>query len=268
MSAATMPPTTGWEPDAPIEDTFLRRYVFSHDAWFASVANAAGGRTARQPSWSGADIGRPAGFFNSATLLQPLPGTAADATLDAIEAWFDTRAFFVWSAWPTPDLTARGWQLVGHPPLLLRPPGGRLPKPDPRLRVERVVDAGGLRDWERVIAYGFPLEDLQGRSRMLVGKQLLDDPRVGIWVGYDDDQPVTTGSLFTDAGVAQFALAATLPAARRRGYWFTMMGARLQAAGDAPAAALFSDSSRPGAEALGFMPIVRFTCWHRPTAER
>jgi hypothetical protein len=27
---------------------------------------------------------------------------------------------------------------------------------------------------------------------------------------------------------------------------------------------VFSDMSRPGAEALGFLPITRFTLWHRP----
>jgi hypothetical protein len=260
--------TTGWEPDLPVEDSVLRRYLFGHVAWFETVASAAGGRTARHASWSGTDVGRPAGFFNSATLLQPRLATAAEQTLDAIEEWYGSRAFFLWSAWPTPDLRARGWQLVGHPPLLLRPAGGRLPPADPRLRVERVVDAAGLRDWERVIAYGFPIDDLQGRSRQLVGDQLLDDPRIGIWVGYEDDQPVTTGTLFTDAGVAQFALAATVPGARRRGYWFTMMRARLQAAGNAPSAAIFSDDSRPGAEDLGFTAILRFTCWHRPTTQR
>lgn len=268
MSAVTTPPTTGWEPDTPVEDSFLRCYVFGHTAWFETIAGAAGGRSVRHTTWSGADVGRPAGFFNSATLLQPLAATTAGATLDEIESWFGTREVFLWSAWPTPDLTTRGWQLVGHPPLLLRHPGGRLPDAHPRLRVGRVIDAAGLRDWEYVVTYGFPLEDLQGRSRMLVGEQLLDDPRVGIWIGYADDHPVTTGSLFTDAGVAQFALAATLPRARRRGYWFTMMRVRLQAAGDAPGAALFSDQSRPGAESLGFAPILRFACWHRPPSER
>jgi hypothetical protein len=30
--------------------------------------------------------------------------------------------------------------------------------------VDRVVDSAGLRDWEHVVAYGFPVEDLQGRA--------------------------------------------------------------------------------------------------------
>jgi hypothetical protein len=43
-----------------------------------------------------------------------------------------------------------------------------------------------------------------------------------------------------------------------------MVRSRLAAAPDLPAAALFSDDSRPGAERLfGFLPISRFTLWMR-----
>ena len=31
-----------------------------------------------------------------------------------------------------------------------------------------------------------------------------------------------------------------------------------------PAVGVFSDMSRPSAEALGFLPVTRFTLWHRP----
>ena len=33
---------------------------------------------------------------------------------------------------------------------------------------------------------------------------------------------------------------------------------------DLPAVGVFSDMSRPPAEALGFLPVTRFTLWHRP----
>jgi hypothetical protein len=35
-----------------------------------------------------------------------------------------------------------------------------------------------------------------------------------------------------------------------------------------PAVGIFSDMSRPSAEALGFLPITRFTLWHRPRPGR
>jgi hypothetical protein len=31
-----------------------------------------------------------------------------------------------------------------------------------------------------------------------------------------------------------------------------------------PAVGIFSDMSRPSAEAIGFLPLTRFTLWHRP----
>jgi hypothetical protein len=58
-----------------------------------------------------------------------------------------------------------------------------------------------------------------------------------LWVGYEQDEPVCVGSLIVEAGVAAFSLGVTL---------------------------VFSAMSRPGAEALGFLPICRFTLWHRP----
>ncbi len=33
---------------------------------------------------------------------------------------------------------------------------------------------------------------------------------------------------------------------------------------DLPAVGVFSDMSRPPAQALGFLPLTRFTLWHRP----
>ncbi|HEV2895094.1 MAG TPA: hypothetical protein VG411_15170, partial [Actinomycetota bacterium] len=87
-----------------------------------------------------------------------------------------------------------------------------------------------------------------------------------LWVGYEQDEPVCVGSLFVEAGVAAFSLGVTLPSARRRGYWAAMAGARLVEAPGLPAVGVFSDMSRPSAEALGFLPISRFTLWHRPRA--
>jgi hypothetical protein len=66
----------------------------------------------------------------SDTLLRPLPFDRPGDTLAAVGAFFDghgTGEAYLWSAWPTPDLRSRGWVLEGHPPLLLRPPGGRRP---------------------------------------------------------------------------------------------------------------------------------------------
>jgi hypothetical protein len=222
----------------------------------------------RRDEFAAADLGRPAAMHNAATLLRPLPFDRAGEVLDEVEGFFEggRGEAYLWSAWPTPDLRPRGWVLEGHPPLLLRTPGGGpVPSAPPGLRVERVSGAGGLRDWERVAVDGFPYRELQPyRPGVLLDERVLADGRLRLWVGYEDDRPVCVGSLFVDAGVASFSLGVTLPSARRRGYWAAMAGVRLVEAPDLPAVGVFSDLSRPSAEALGFLPITRFTLWHRP----
>jgi hypothetical protein len=73
------------------------------------------------------------------------------------------------------------------------------------------------------------------------------------------------GALYVAHGIAGFMLGVTMPDARHRGYWAAMARHRLRTVPDLPAAGLFSDMSRPGAQrSLGFLPITRFTLWTRP----
>jgi len=261
--------TDGWEPDLPVSDTLLRRFLFNLAAFNELPAVAAGARVLRRHDLAAADLGRPAAMHNAATLLRPLPYDRAGETLEVVEGFYDGHGSgeaYLWSAWPTPDLRKRGWVLEGHPPLLLRPPGGPPPPPvPPGLRAERVTGVGGLRDWERVAVDGFPYRELQPyRPGVLLDERVLADERLRLWVGYEGDRPVCMGTLFVDAGVAAFSLGVTLPEARRRGYWAAMAGVRLLEEPDLPAVGIFSDMSRPPAEALGFLPLLRFTLWHRP----
>jgi hypothetical protein len=261
--------TDGWEPDLPVSDTLLRRFLFNLAAFNELPAVAARARVLRRHDLAAADLGRPAAMHNAATLLRPLAYDRAGETLEVVEGFYDGHGSgeaYLWSAWPTPDLRQRGWVLEGHPPLLLRPPGGPPPPPvPPGLRAERVTGVEGLRDWERVAVDGFPYRELQPyRPGVLLDERVLADQRLRLWVGYEGDRPVCMGTLFVFAGVAAFSLGVTLPEARRRGYWAAMAGVRLLEEPDLPAVGIFSDMSRPPAEALGFLPLLRFTLWHRP----
>ena len=152
--------TDGWEPDLPVGDTLLRRFLFNLAAFHEVPVRAAGGRVLRNDEFAAADLGRPAAMHNAATLLRPLPFDRPGPTLDAVEAFFDDGdqgEVYLWSAWPIPDLRPRGWVLEGHPPLLVRPPGNQpVPPTPPSLRLERVGGTEALRDWERVAVDGFP----------------------------------------------------------------------------------------------------------------
>jgi hypothetical protein len=261
------PLTTGWEHDVPVGDTMLRRYLFHWAAYCDAYAVAAGGATQRTDRWAAADLGRPSGYFNSITLLQP-PGAHFDDDLAEIAAFYGDGMgeILLWSAWPTPDLGRRGWNLVGHPPLLVRPPAVIQPAPAPPVvDVRRVTTPAELAAWERVAIEGYPMPELDAaRPGDLASPQLLDDRRLGFWVGYQDGDAVSIGTSFVEHGIASFALAATRPEARRSGHWLGHAVERLRFAPDVWTTGVFSDFSRPGAEKIGFIPILRLTLWSLP----
>ena len=78
-----------------------------------------------------------------------------------------------------------------------------------------------------------------------------------------DGDVVATTRGYVAHGVVNLALAATLPAARRRGVWAAMVWARVDDAPHLPAVAFTSDHSRPGFVKMGFLPIIRCTLWAR-----
>jgi hypothetical protein len=61
--------TDGWEPDLPVSDTLLRRFLFNLAAFNELPAVAAGARVVRGDEFAAADLGRPAAMHNAATLL-------------------------------------------------------------------------------------------------------------------------------------------------------------------------------------------------------
>jgi hypothetical protein len=177
---------TGWEPEVPVGDTVLRQFV---NAWAESLAGpvaAMGGRVERRAGLVAGDLARPAAYYNGVTLLRPPAPDAWGLLVDEVEqvllAGPGSGDVFLWSAWPTPDLRRRGWELEGHPPLLLRPASGPLP-PAGELEVRRVTDAAALATWERVAVEGYPLEDLAPwRPGVLFDQRVLATP-LRLWVG-------------------------------------------------------------------------------------
>jgi hypothetical protein len=268
-ATAVAPLTTGWEPDLPDADSLCLRWLRHWSAQLAAFADAAGGRVVRDPRYLLADFGRPASFFNGAVLLSPWRDDGAFfALVDEVEARTagGTGDLYLWSLWPTPELGARGWELDGHPPLMVRPPAPAEPglgtPPDP------VRTAAELAAWERVVVEGYPLVDLQPfRPGALAGAALLDDPRLRLWTSAVDGTPVTASAQFVAHGLAGFAMGVTLPAGRRAGHWWRHVRTRLAAEPDLWHAGVFSDFSRAGAERAGFVPVARHTLWHRTRQE-
>lgn len=258
---------TGWEPDAPSDDTFVRAFALSMAELFAAPAALMGRRTARRDTWWGSDFGVPAGYANSVLALRPLVGPGSSSMLDEIEAFVaeGSGTVMFWNPWPTPDLGDRGWVRFGHPPLLLRPPGGPVPPVPPELRVVAVRDEATLEDFERTSVEAYPLPDAEHLlPGGLFGPAVLSDERFRLFVGYVDDAPVATAGALVADGLNDVSYVSTVPSARGRGYGEAVTWAATTAEPAWPAALVASDLGLPVYRRMGYTPIVRFTLWGRP----
>src|SRR5690242_2078208 len=111
---------SGYGPAAPSGDNLCNDFQQETAQSYDELARARGDRRERRAGVvTTTDSGLPLPFWNRAVLEQPI--------LDASETVALLRKFYtagvpylVDSAWPTPDLRGDGFQLMGHPPLMLR----------------------------------------------------------------------------------------------------------------------------------------------------
>jgi hypothetical protein len=255
----------GWRPDTPVGDSVLRRFLFNQADLGDLIAEAAEGRHARMPGVALADVGVPVPYLNQAVLLKPV--LAADGpVLASIDEFFapGSHPATILSAWPTPDLTSRGWVLVGHPMFVLRAPVPHMFRSNTGVAVRQAHTPEDLATAETVAVRGYPLPEAAGLPpNALFGAALLGGP-LRIRVAAVEGTPAAIGSSHVAYGVVNLCLAATLPTARRRGAWESLVWARIDDGPGLPAAAFTSDDSRPGFVRMGFLPVTRFTLWLRP----
>jgi hypothetical protein len=258
------PMESGWLPDTPVEDSVLRRFLFNQADAQELMARAVGGRAELRPDVALSDLGVPAPFLNQALLLRPVT-SVDDPLLDEVSAFFRGGPMGVaLSVWPTPDLSGRGWHLVGHPMFVAH--GGPVndAPPPADVTVQLATSAADLALVERLVVDGYPIPELgELPANSVLGADLIGTPlrhRIGLLEG----QPVAAVASHVAHGVVNLCLAATLPAARRRGVWQALVAARCADAPELPAVAFTSDDSRPGFIRMGFLPICRFTLWAVP----
>ena len=261
---------TGWWPSTPAGDTYLRRFLLNWAGMGATVAHSLGGHSRELPSVLMADSGRPLVFFNCATLTQPLLAETTSETLDQIAAFFafaepsGQGEVLLVSAWPTGDLRAAGWMLMGHPPLHLLPAGPAPRSAPPDLDVKEVRDVEALHAWERVAIEGYPLDALAGAPPgSVTSESWLDEPRLRLWVGWVGNRPVSASSSWTEHGINNVTLVATVPDARGRGYGEALTWHAARADPSLPSMLISSDLGRPIYERMGFLPLQRMTLWYR-----
>jgi hypothetical protein len=259
----------GWEPETPLTDSLLRRFLVNWTAALEAQGLPLGGRSLRRDDLAAVDVGRPTVGANVATLLAPLFPEDVDSVGHALDAFYGfatattSGTVFLFSPWPTPDLRPHGWTLVEHPPLMLRPPGGVAPPP-PGLRIEEVRDETGLRAFEDALIRGFAMPELAGHGPgAAFSAASLTDERQRLWVGWAADRPVSAAAAFVAAGIINVTLVATVPEARRRGYGAALTWRATLADPTLPALLLATAEGRPVYEHLGYMALFRFTLWSR-----
>ena len=254
----------GWLPDTPADDTLLRQFMFSQAAVNELIARAAGGRVDRTDHAFLADTGTPVPYLNQAILTRPLTG-ADDAALDVTERFYagTDRPATLLSIWPTPDLSDRGWQLVGHPAMVARSPGPADHEPPPAVEVRVASTSRDLMVAERIVVEGYPMEAARQLPPGGLFPQALVESGLTVRLGLLDEEPVAVGNVHVGHGLVNLCLGATLPAARRRGVWQALVWSRVAEDPTLAAVAYTSDFSRPGFLSMGFLPITRFTLWAR-----
>jgi hypothetical protein len=260
----------GWEPDTPITDSLLRRFLVNWTLGIAAYGIPLGGRSLRRDDLAAVDIGRPSVGGNVATLLAPLFPEDADEVMAALDDFYgftaggNAGAAFLFSAWPTPDLRSYGWTLVDYQPLMYRPSGGETPPLPPGLRIEEVRNEESLRAFEVAIVRGFPIQELEGQGPgAAFSPGILSDHRQRMWVGWEADRPVSAAATFVEAGINDVVLVATVPEARRRGYGAALTWQATLADPALPSLLIATEEGRPGYERIGYTSLFRFTLWSR-----
>lgn len=259
----------GWEPDVSVTDSLLRRFLVNWTRSIEAQSVAHGGRTLWRDDLAATDIGRPASFHTVSTLLAPLPPDGADEVMTALDDFYGFTTgetagkVFLFSPWPTPDLRPFGWNLMEYLPLMLRPAGGELPPAPEGLRIEEVRDAAGVRAFEIAILRGFDSTDLEALGPGAgFGPAILDDDRNRLWVGWEEDRPVSAAATFVDADINQVSLVATVPGARRRGYGAALTWNATLADPTLPSLLLATDDGRTVYEQIGYTALFRFALWY------
>lgn len=263
---AERPLETGWLPDTPVDDNLVRQFLHSQADVDAAYTRSIGRHEASDDLFL-ADTGGSIPFLNQSILRRPLRGVD-DTALDTAEAFAPTdRPSVLLSAWPTPDLAPRGWELVGHPALVVRSPaavaGDERWDVDPSVILTEATTPEQLAVAERVFVDGYPIPWAAGDPPGTALPPSLLDNGVRVRVAHVDGEPAAVGLDRVGHGIVNLCGGAALPAARRRGAWKALVRARVLDAPDLPAVAYTSDDSRPGFARLGFLVLLRFTLWGR-----
>ena len=251
----------GWGSDTPRDDTLVRAYAESWADLNEDVGRAGGRPTKRTDEFVAYDSHAPFPFVNVAVLLRPVHD-ADDSVLDEITDFFepdDGTPFLVWSATPTPSFEARGWSLMGHPPLMLRPSGpADVPRPE-GLDIVDVRNDQTLARFDQTMIESYPVPEMEGRRQFNEG--VLDAHGWHMWLGMVDGRPVGTAAAHVTDAFVDVEWISTHADFRGRRIGEALTWAATLVAPDRPAMLFASDLGQPTYERMGYQRLARLTLW-------
>src|SRR5205085_1213649 len=117
----------------------LREFIEGTAARAEALAATTAGRAIRRDGIALADLNSPIFFDNTVVVLAPCDYLDRDAVFAAIGEFYPPeRGVMLFSAFPTWDFSGVGFELMGHPPFMVRPAGGDIPPPPDDLEIRRV----------------------------------------------------------------------------------------------------------------------------------
>lgn len=256
---------TGYGRGTPPGDNLCNDFVQGMANAYGALAEARGDRRQDDDLAMLADSGTGSLFGNAVVLRRPLGLDEWPAVAERVHGFFAGHPggdFLIFSAWPTPDLRPLDFGLVGHPPLMARPPGPLLDEPVAGLDVVEVAGAEGAEAWERTLVHGYPEPGLQPYAPgCFLPERVLAAPGWRHWVGYLDGRPVATSSAYVGPHHVDVEFISTMPEARGRGVGRAVTAVATQAKPDLPAMLISSDLGNGVYRRLGYEPLLRFTLW-------
>jgi hypothetical protein len=252
--------THGWEPDTPASDSLLREFLEGTAARGEALAAATGGRATRRDGIALADLNSPIFFDNAAVLLAPGDYLDRDAVFAALNDFYPPeRGVVIFSAFPTWDFAPAGFELMGHPPFMVRPAGGDLPPLPDDLEIRRVDSEAEAATFATTIEAAYPMPGAAG-SALVRG---WNTEGITLFNGYYGDRCVATGGTWNSEGVNDVNWISAMPETRRRGVGRAITYAATFADPTAPAVLIASDDGIGVYERMGYIRLLRLTLWFR-----
>jgi GNAT superfamily N-acetyltransferase len=250
----------GWGSSEPDDDTLVRAGVRSLAARVRHQARSVGVPLVDNGTVVAAALAS-SGMFSNAMLVVRPPGDwqAVVAALKALAPAGTPRLLV--SPLPTPDLSADGLHLVGHPPFMVRPAGGDGPRTPEGVSIREVTDGDSLAEFERTLIEAYPVADMDPAAAptLFPPAYLGGDGRV--FAAFVDERMVATAAAHIAAGVNHVEFVSTRAEYRGRGIGAAVTWAATVADPSLPAVLISSDDGRDVYGALGYLSVIRWTLW-------